>query len=138
MSTANRTPLLGLTYTSDAAMNTNLARIERAISDVRGIVVTEVTSPTTCARGDAFIQGGLFCIALADAVPNQSVEAQITGIASVKKATGSNDAYAPGDPVLVDENAHASLAGTTRVGTAVVSSAGTETTVRALLQPGLT
>lgn len=137
MAASGRTPLLGLTFTSDEAMNSNLLRVERAISDARGVVTTSVTSPTTCAPGDGFIQGGLFCVALADAVPNQLVEAQITGVASVKKASGSSDAFQPGDAVSVDENGHVALAGTTRIGTAVAVSGGSETTVRTLLQPGL-
>jgi predicted RecA/RadA family phage recombinase len=137
MPSSGRTPLLGLTFTSDAAMNDNLLRIERAVSDARSIVSSSVTSPTHCVAGDGFIQGGLFCVALSDAAPNDLVEAQITGVAAVKKAVGSSDAYAPGDPVLVDENAHAALAGTARIGTAVAVSGGSETTVRTLLQPGL-
>jgi predicted RecA/RadA family phage recombinase len=135
---SGRTPLLGLTFTSDAAMNDNLMRVERAVSDARGVVTSSVISPTHCVAGDGFIQGGLFCIALSDAAPNELVEAQITGVAAVKKADGSSDVYAPGDPVLVDENAHASLAGTTRIGTAAADSGGSEPTVRTLLQPGLT
>ena len=132
-----RTPVLGLTFTSDAAMNSNLLRLERALATVRGIVTTSITTPTQCVPGDGFIQGGLFCVALDAGSPNQLIDAQITGVADVKKATSGSHAYAPGDPVLVDENAHASTAGTTRIGTAVAVSDGPTGTVRTLLQPGL-